>query len=134
MGEPKHMLKSIEVKLEEYLTFLDEEEEEKPEMVESLLRNFERNRRVFVKTQRKQAMEQKTKERLEQSLERSQLPIHKKVGKQIMFRSPPLFQARRVVVQDEGLEEAIREHDVFGVYIDRKDGLPYHDRPKREEE
>ena len=44
-------------------------------------------------------------------------------------RSPPLFQARRVVVEDEGLEEAIKEHEVFGVYIDRKDGIPYPNAP-----
>lgn len=131
---PKQMLKAIEAKLEEYLLFLDEEEEERPQLVEVEIRKKERERREFVKQTRKETMDRKIQERLETSLQRSQLPIHKKVGKQVMFRSPPLFQARRVVVEDEGLEEAIKEHEVFGVYIDRKDGIPYPHAPKREEQ
>jgi len=131
---PKQMLKAIEAKLEEHLSFLDEEEEERPQLVETEIRNKERERRMFVKHTRKETMDRKIQERLETSLQRSQLPIHKKVGKQVMFRSPPLFQARRVVVEDEGLEEAIKEHEVFGVYIDRKDGIPYPNAPKREEQ
>jgi hypothetical protein len=132
--QPKQMLKGIESKLEEYLTFLDEEEEDRAELVESLIKTKEKQRREYVKKNRKEAMRLKIAERLETSLARSQLPIHKKVGKQLMFRSPPLFQARRVVVEDEGLEEAVKEHEVFGVYIDRKDGLPYPHAPKREQQ
>jgi len=131
---PKQMLKAIEVKLEEFLTVLDEEESERPDVVEKYLRAKERERRGFVKHSRKCAMERKIKERLETSLLRSQQPIHKKLGKQVMFRSPPLFQARRTVVEDEGLEEAIKEHGVFGVYIDAKDGIPYPNAPTREEQ
>jgi len=131
---PKLMLKAIEQKLEESLSMLDEAEEEMPQLVEQEIKKKERQRRELVKATRKLAMETKIQERLETSLQRSQLPIHKKVGKQVMFRSPPLYQARRVVVQDEGLEEAIREHEVFGVYIDRKDGFPYPNAPKRDEQ
>jgi len=127
---PKKMLKVIEAKLEEYLLFLDEEEESVPQLVENEIRKKERERRDYVKQTRKESMDRKIQERLDTSLQRSQLPIHKKVGKQVMFRSPPLFQARRVVVEDEGLEEAIKEHEVFGVYIDRKDGIPYPNAPK----
>jgi hypothetical protein len=130
--EPKQMLKSIEKSLEEYLTNLDEEEEEVPSRVEFLERQQEKKRRDFVKKEKKKASEAKIQERLDMSLVRSQLPIHKKVGKQVMFRSPPLFQARRVVHHDEGLAEAIREHAVFGVYIDRKTGDPFPDPPERE--
>jgi len=129
---PKQMLKAIESKLEELLQFLDEEEDEKPENVEIALRKKERERREFVKHTRKEGMERKIQERLDTSLQRSQLPIHKKVGKQIMFRSPPLFQARRIVVEDEGLEEAIKDHEIYGVYID-KDGAPCPNAPKRTE-
>jgi len=131
--QPKQMLKAIEAKLEEFLTFLDEEEEERPDNVEQLIRRKEKDRREFVKHTRSEVMARKIQERLDTSLQRSQLPIHKKVGKQIMFRSPPLFQARRIVVEDEGLEEAIKEHAVFGVYIDRKDGFPYPNAPQKEE-
>jgi len=131
---PKQMLRDTEAKLEEFLTFLDEEEDNNPHLVEQEIRKKERERRDYVKHTRKETMDRKIQERLETSLQRSQLPIHKKVGKQIMFRSPPLFQARRVVVEDEGLEEAIKEHEVFGVYIDRKDGYPYPNAPKREDQ
>jgi len=132
--QPKQMLKSIESKLEEYLTILDEEEEESPLAVQTLQHEFEKRRRAFVKSERKKANDAKIQERLDNSLIRSQLPIHKKVGKQIMFRSPPLFQARKVVQHDEGLEEAIKEHSVFSIYINRKDDLPYPDAPRREED
>jgi len=131
---PKQMLKVIEAKLEEFLSFLDEEEEERPQVVEAEIRKKERERREFVKHTRKETMERKIQERLETSLQRSQQPVHKKVGKQVMFKSPPLYQSRRVVVQDEGLEDAIKEHGVFGVYIDRRDGIPYPNAPKREEQ
>lgn len=50
-------------------------------------------------------------------------PMHKKVGKQIMFRSAPLFQARRIVQEDDGYEEAVRDFDVFGIWIS-KEGQP----------
>jgi len=131
---PKQMLKVIEAKLEEFLSFLDEEEEERPQVVEAEIRKKERERREFVKHTRKETMERKIQERLETSLQRSQQPVHKKVGKQVMFKSPPLYQSRRVVVQDEGLEDAIKEHGVFGVYSDRRDGIPYPNAPKREEQ
>jgi hypothetical protein len=132
--EPKQMLKAIEFKLEEYLTLLDEEEEEVPQAVSDKLHSFEKKRRAFVKSERKKTMDAKIQERLDNSLVRSQLPIHKKVGKQVMFRSPPLFQARKIVQHDEFLEQAIQEHNVFGVYINRKDDMPYPDAPKREED
>lgn len=131
--DPKQMLRAIEIKLEEHLTLLDEEEEEKPSQVEAHFKLKERERRVFVKNHRKEVTEQKNQKRLDQSLARSQMPVHKKVGKQLMFKSPPLLQARRIVVEDEGLEEAIKDHGVFGMYIDRKDGIPCAVAPKREE-
>jgi len=132
--DPKQMLRVVEVKLEEYLVFLDEEEAEVPKLVEGEIRKKERERREFVKATRKETMDRKVQERLEVSLQRSQMPVHKKVGKQIMFKSPPLLQARRIIVEDEGLEQAIQEHQVFGVYIDRKDGYPKPNPPPRGEQ
>lgn len=131
---PKMMLRAIESKLEEFLGFLDEEEEVDCEKVDLFIRKKERERREFVKQTRKEQMARKIAERLETSLLRSQQPIHKKVGKQIMFRSPPLFQAKRIVAEDEGLEEATKDHEIFGVYIDRKDGLPYPNAPAKPED
>jgi len=127
------MLAAIEAKLEEYLANLDEAEESgQAQLLKELEFKKERERRDFVRQQRKDATERKIEERLKTSLKRSQQPIHRKVGKQIMFRSPPLQQARRVVEQDDGLEEALTEYELFGVYIDKKDGKPYSHVPKRE--
>jgi len=127
------MLGAIEAKLEEYLAALDEAQNSGQEqLLKELEFKKERERRDFVRQQRKDATERKIEERLKTSLKRSQQPIHRKVGKQIMFRSPPLQQARRVVEEDDGLEEALREHELFGVYIDKKDGKPYSHLPKRE--
>merc|ERR1719263_2135953 len=101
------MLGAIEAKLEEYLANLDEAEEGgQAGRLDELERTKERERRDFVRHQRKDATERKIEERLKTSLKRSQQPVHRKVGKQIMFRSPPLQQARRVVEEDDGLEEA----------------------------
>jgi len=40
-----------------------------------------------------------------------------------MFRSAPLFQARRVVEEDDGYEQAMKEHSIFSIWIQR-DGMP----------
>ena len=72
-----------------------------------------------------------------------------------MFRSAPLFQARamptpsghptlhgerpaalppllfdsgRVVQEDDGYEEAVREHNIFGIWLD-KEGVPNAQQP-----
>lgn len=127
------MLGAIEAKLEEYLAILDEAEEGgQAQLLRELEFKKERERRDFVRQQRKEATERKIEDRLKTSLKRSQQPIHRKVGKQIMFRSPPLKKERKVVEEDDGLEEALREHEIFGVYIDKKDGKPYSNIPKRE--
>lgn len=63
-------------------------------------------------------------ERMKNSSKRNELPVRKKVGKQIMFRSPPLHKKeRRVVQEDDGLEEQIRDYEAFKIYIN-KDGMP----------
>jgi len=127
------MLGAIEAKLEEYLANLDEAEEGgQAGRLDELERTKERERRDFVRHQRKDATERKIEERLKTSLKRSQQPVHRKVGKQIMYRSPPLQQARRVVEEDDGLEEALKDHELFGVFIDKRDGKPYSHVPKRE--
>jgi len=127
------MLGAIEAKLEEYLANLDEADESgQAQLLKELEFRKERERRDFVRQQRKDATERKIEDRLKTSLKRSQQPIHRKVGKQIMFRSPPLQQARRVVEEDDGLEDALKEHDLFGIFIDKKDGKPYSHLPKKE--
>jgi hypothetical protein len=126
------MLGAIEAKLEDFLSALDEAEEcGLAAQVEALERYKEKDRRELVRKQRKEQQDRKIEERLKASLQRSQAPIHKKVGKQIMFRSAPLFQARRVVQEDDGFEEAVKEHDVFGIWIG-KDGAPNAQQPSRQ--
>merc|ERR1712122_313275 len=51
--------------------------------------------------------------------ERRQAPVHKKLGKQTMFRSPPR-QERRVVKDTSEDEANARDHRVFALYIDRE--------------
>jgi|Transcript_25630 hypothetical protein len=127
------MLGAIEAKLEEYLAALDEAEESgQAGLLKTLEQGKERDRREFVRKQRKEATDKKIADRLVTSLQRSQMPIHKKVGKQLMFRSPPLEKTKRVVEEDDGLEEAHWEYARFDVFIDKKDGKPYSHVPRRE--
>jgi len=129
------MIGAIEAKLEEYLATLDEAEAcDQAQLLKDLEFKKERARRDFVRQLKKDAQESKIEERLKTSLKRSQQPIHRKVGKQIMYRSPPNQQARRIVEEDDGFEDACIEHELFGVYIDKKDGKPYSSLPKKDEQ
>jgi len=130
--DTQEMLKAIEAKLEELLNFLEEVEETEAgaKQVESLEKQKDGIRRKNQRQQRIEQANQKTEERLRNSLQRSQAPIHKKVGKQIMFRSAPLFQARREVEQDDGFEENVKDHSVFGIWINRE-GVPNALKPAR---
>jgi len=134
-GDTLQMLARIEFKLEEYLAYLDEEEKSGPIQAARVLaeeHKKERQRRLDLRLSRKLQQEKKIEDRLKASLQRSQAPVHKKVGKQIMFRSAPLFQARRVVQKDDGYEDAVREHNVFGIWLD-KDGVPNAKQPEKAE-
>jgi len=125
------MLAAVESKLEEFLEELDKAEAGGyAAQVEALERAKDKDRRELNKRQRKEEQDRRTEERLKASLQRSQAPIHKKVGKQIMFRSAPLFQARRVEQDDDGFEDAVKEHEVFGIWIN-KDGIPNASQPSK---
>ena len=45
---------------------------------------------------------------------RSQAPVHKKTGKQIMFRSAPLLQEKKVVRETDDDAEAEQTAKLFG--------------------
>eukprot|EP00927_Polykrikos_kofoidii_P050308 TRINITY_DN44217_c0_g1_i1.p1 TRINITY_DN44217_c0_g1~~TRINITY_DN44217_c0_g1_i1.p1 ORF type:complete len:593 (+),score=154.11 TRINITY_DN44217_c0_g1_i1:106-1884(+) len=126
------MLGVIEAKLEDYLADLDaaEETEAGANMVRELERRKDRRRRQKIMMKKKQREEARKEERVRISQERAEAPIYKKIGKQIMFRSSPLQQARRIVQEDDGLEEALREHEVFGIWIN-KAGVPEATLPHR---
>lgn len=116
------MLAATEAKLEEFLGIFDEAEGlGQGKLVETLEREAANERREMLKRMRKEQQDRKIEERLKASLQRSQAPIHKKTGKQIMYRSPPVYTAQRVVQEDDGYEEAVREHRVFGIWTG-KDG------------
>lgn len=71
----------------------------------------------------------KQKERQKKALLRSQDPVFKNAGKQVMYRSPPLRQQRKVVKDTSDEERNTRDHQVFGMYIDRTSQMPVMEAP-----
>lgn len=125
------MLAGVEQKLEEFLSALEKfDEEGYGAEIRNLELDKERTRRAVARQQRKEEADRKIEKRLKESLQRSMEPMHKKVGKQIMFRSAPLFQARRVVQEDDGYEENLKDFDVFGIWIS-KEGQPNAAAPQK---
>jgi len=116
------MLYEIEKKLEEYLTQLDDFEYKNPTQLQDLEKTKEKERREGVKSRRKEYQEKKTEERLKASLLRSQAPVHKKIGKQIMKRSAPLHMVKKVIKVDESYEQAKDDYHVFGIHFQH--GVP----------
>merc|ERR1719217_300891 len=116
------MLGSIEARLEELIHRLEEAYHQNSDLVKKLEHQKQKDRREKLRLERAQYWAMKQEERLKISLQRSQNPVFKKAGKQVMYRSPPLRQEKRVV-RDTSEEEANMEtHSIFGVYIDRKSG------------
>lgn len=126
------MLVAIESKLEEFLTVLIEAELEGglDWRVKALEKQAEETRRKKAKDYRKHQQDKRTEERLNASLKRSQAPIFKKTGKPVMFRSAPPAQTRRVVQEDDGYEGWLKEHEVFGIWMN-KEGVPNAGVPTR---
>ena len=125
-SDPLSMLSGIEKKLEELFAVIDACENsssEGKEFVSKLEKEKERDRRDRVRIEKKAALDKKNEERLAISLARSQAPVYKKVGKQIMFRSQPAQKKVKVVKVDEFYEQACLDHEKFGVWID-KEGIP----------
>merc|ERR1712228_616473 len=71
----------------------------------------------------------KQEERLKSSLLRSQAPVFRKAGKQVMYRSPPLRHESKVVADTSDDEANAADHRVFGIYMDRKTQLPQTEAP-----
>mmetsp|Transcript_16806 Transcript_16806/g.38947 ORF Transcript_16806/g.38947 Transcript_16806/m.38947 type:complete len:611 (+) Transcript_16806:134-1966(+) len=127
------MLAAIEAKLEEMLTGLDEVHQQDVEIVVRLEKEKEKNRRERLREEKFKEQAQKQEERLHNSLQRSQAPVHKKTGKQVMFRSPPLRQERKVVKDTSEDEANARDFQLFQMYIDRKTQKPVTEPPEIEE-
>lgn len=126
------MLKAIEAKLEELLSYLEEVEETElgRKQVEDLEKKYNKNRRDEMRRLKREKEDRKKESKREESWRRSQAPSHKKVGKQIMFRSPPLHQEKREVEEDDGFEDACKDHRVFGIWIDNE-GMPNAEKPQK---
>lgn len=127
------MLVAVEKRLEELINNFDELYHQDDELIVKLEKDKDRERRDLRK--RKQSLEQAEKDesRKQTSLKRTQQPIFKKAGKQVMYRSPPLRQERRVVKDTSEDEANAHDHKVFGLYIDRKTQLPQPDLPEPED-
>lgn len=122
------MLGSIEARLEELIRRLEDAYHQDPELVKKLEWQKQKEGRELLKHQRQQQAQEKQEERRKISLQRSQNTVVKKSGKQVMYRSPPLRQEKRVV-KDTTEEEAQRyDHSLFGVYIDGS-GMPNSEAP-----
>jgi len=125
------MLAATEATLEEFIGIFNEAEAMGfGKLVEGLERDAANERREMLKRMRKDQQDRKIEERLKASLLRSQAPIHKKTGKQIMYRSPPVYTAQRIVQEDDGYEEAVQEHNIFGIWTG-KDGGHHASQPTK---
>ncbi|CAE7236996.1 FAP100, partial [Symbiodinium pilosum] len=126
------MLGAIESRIEELIQGLDEAFQQDEDLVMRLEKIKEGDRRERVRENRLKEQSEKQEDRLKQSLQRSQKPVFKKAGKQVMYRSPPLRQERKVVEDTTDDEAHARDHKVFDIYIDRKTGVPHTDAPVEE--
>jgi len=123
------MLGAIESRIEELIQGLDEAYQQDEELVMRLEWQKERDRRERVRENRLREQSEKQEDRLKQSLQRSQKPVFKKAGKQVMYRSPPLRQERKIVEDTTDHDAHAKDHEVFDIYINRKTGLPHTDAP-----
>jgi len=123
------MLGGIESQLEVEIGHLDSAFFQDQDLVmrlekQKLKEQSERVRRKILKE-----VDDKQKERQRKALLRSQDPVFKKAGKQVMYRSPPLRQERKVVHDSSDVEKNVRDHHVFGMYIDTNTQMPIMEAP-----
>lgn len=126
------MLGATESRLEELLTGIDEIYQQDSELIMRLERQKEKERRERVRMNRLEEQGNKQEERLNASLQRSQAPVFKKTGKQIMKRSPPLHKEKKVVKDTSEEEAAAWDHERFGLYIDKKTDMPRTELPEQD--
>merc|ERR1719321_1358522 len=127
------MLGATESRLEELLTGIEEIYQQDSELIMRLERQKEKERRERVRINRLDEQNTKQEERLNASLQRSQAPVFKKTGKQIMKRSPPLHKEKKVIKDTSEEEAAAWDHERFGLYIDKKTDMPRTEPPEIED-
>jgi hypothetical protein len=130
---PLQMLAEIEAEVEKLITGLDEYHQQDGKLIMQLEQEKEKARRERVKEMTKREKELKDEKRLGASLARSQAPVFRKAGKQVMYRSPPLRTEQKVVEDNRDEEAMVEEHDRFGVHIDRKSNMPQTEPPAKQE-
>jgi len=121
------MLTAIEGTLEELLTVMDELDAFDPDLVLRLEKHKEKERREKVRELNRIKQAKKNDERLQASLARSQAPVIRKTGKQIMYRSEKQREKKMELDTSEEKNQ-LEEHNLFGVYFG-KDGLPHTEKP-----
>merc|ERR1712003_506797 len=122
------MLGSIEAKLEDMIHGLEEAYLRDSKKVKTLELHLQKDRRERIREHRRLDLLAKQEERLKISLQRSQNPVFKKAGKQVMYRSPPLRQEKREVRDTSEDEANLKDHRIFDMFIDRK-GMPQTEAP-----
>lgn len=94
------MLTNIEQMMEQYLTFV--ERSLTYEQIRNAEQERERQRRQKVREERFEQQRKDQEARIQRALERAQAPVHKKKGKPVMFRSPPLRRKQKKEDKPQG--------------------------------
>jgi len=108
---PLQMLAEIEAEVEKLITGLEEYSQLGPggaDLITELEKGKEKARRDRLREVSMREKEAKDERRLKASLERSQAPVFRKAGKQVMYRSPPL-RTEQKVVEDNTDQEAMED-------------------------
>ncbi|KAF4657888.1 Coiled-coil domain containing [Perkinsus chesapeaki] len=116
-ADPLMMLNAAEAKLEELLetlAFAEAAGGVLAETVGRMEREKEKERRDRVREEKIEAQNKKNEDRLRNSLLRSQAPIFKKCGKQIMFRSAPSREEAKEVADTAAEEHVEAISKLFG--------------------
>ncbi|KAL0491374.1 coiled-coil domain-containing protein [Acrasis kona] len=109
-SDPLHMLTQIESKLEELLNIMASWGD--PLFIQKLERQREKERRKNIRDERTDKLKQQQKERKHTNLKKSQEgPVKKKVGKPLMFRSPPIEVKKKT--SENKTESETEQRDEF---------------------
>ena len=87
------MLKQVESKLEEHLSVVETMPVEELERME---KEKEKERRTRLREEKMAVFRKQQELRIQKSLERSQAPVKKKLGKPMMYRSDPPDRKKKV--------------------------------------
>ena len=104
------MLTGLELKLEDLLSAIEKMD---PEYVALAEKEKEHKRRERVRADRLAEQQRIYEAKKNKSMERSRMPVHKKTGKQIMQRSPPLRKKRKETTNDSDKDDAMDEGRYF---------------------